>query len=108
MDLGKGDADKNRYGWYTSYANLRTYAFYFGKFEATYDGWTLPLTTPGEFGARASKLFAILEKGHYDVKLSKEDLHRITLWLDCNSDFLGSYDDPEAQARGQIVRPTLQ
>ncbi len=108
MDLGKGDAGKNRYGWYTSYANLRTYAFYFGKFEATYDGWTLPRTTPGEFGARASKLFALLEKDHYAVKLSKADLHRITLWLDCNSDFLGSYDDPEAQARGQIVRPTLQ
>ncbi len=108
MDLGKGDAGKNRYGWYTSYANLRNYAFYFGKFEATYDGWTLPLTTPGEFGARASKLFALLQKGHYDVKLSKEDLHRITLWLDCNSDFLGSYDDPEAQARGDVVRPSLE
>jgi hypothetical protein len=108
MDLAKGDAAKNRYGWYTSYANLRTYAFYFGKFEATYDGWTPPRTTPGEFGARASKLLALLEKGHYDVKLPREDLHRITLWLDCNSDFLGSYEDPGAQARGEIVRPTLQ
>ena len=34
-------------------------------------------TTPGQFGARASKLIAILEKGHYDVKLSDEDLHRL-------------------------------
>ena len=108
MDLAKGDTGTNRYGWYTSYANLRTYAFYFGKFEATYDGWTLPRTTPGEFGARASKLLALLQKGHYDVKLPPEDLHRITLWLDCNSDFLGSYENPVAQARGKIVRPSLQ
>jgi len=108
MDLATGDAGKNRYGWSTSYANLRPYAFYFGKFEAVYDGWTLPRTTPGEFGARASKLFALLQKGHYDVKLPPEDLHRITLWLDCNSDFLGSYEDPAAQARGETVRPSLQ
>ena len=108
MDLGRGDAGQNRYGWYTSYANLRNYAFYFGKFEAEYDGWTPPRTTPGEFGARASRLLAILDKGHYDVKLSREDLNRITLWLDCNSDFLGSYEDPGGQARGEVVRPTLQ
>jgi hypothetical protein len=62
---------------------------------------------PGDEGARASKLFALLQKGHYDVKLSAEDLRRVTLWLDANSTFYGAYHDAEAQARGEIVRPAL-
>ena len=107
-DLRAGDVAQNRNRWFTSYANLRTYAFYFGRFEAEYDAWTLPLTVPGEFGARASKLFALLEKGHYEVKLPPQDLRRITLWLDCNSDFFGSYEDIEAQARGEVVWPRLE
>ncbi|MFI5380938.1 MAG: NPCBM/NEW2 domain-containing protein [Tepidisphaerales bacterium] len=67
-------------------------------------------TIPGQFGARASKLYAILEKGHYDVKLSPEDLHRLTLWLDSCSMFYGVYEKElgEAQLRGEIVRPTLE
>jgi hypothetical protein len=68
----------------------------------------LLLTAPGEFGARASRLFALLEKGHYDVQLPPQDLRRITLWPDSNSDFFGSDEDIEAQARGGVVRPRLQ
>jgi len=107
-DLRAGDVSKNPNGWYTSYANLRTYAFYYGRFEAVYDAWTPPRTVPGQFGARASKLLAILDAGHFDVKLPAEDLHRIALWLDLNSDFFGSYENTEAQARGEIVRPRLE
>ncbi len=61
-------------------------------------------------GARASKLFEILERGHYDVQLSKEDMHRITVWLDSYSPFYGVYE-PEggkAQLRGEVVRPVLE
>ncbi|NUQ64610.1 MAG: hypothetical protein HUU20_19255, partial [Pirellulales bacterium] len=67
-------------------------------------------TTPGEFGARASKLYQILAKGHYDVKLSPEEMHRITVWLDSCSMFYGVYEvaGGEAQLRGEIVRPTLE
>ena len=88
--------------WYASYNSLLPYAF-------TDYGSNLR-TTPGKFGARASKLLAILEKGHYDVKLSAEDLHRITLWLDCSSMFYGVYEKEggEAQLLGQIARPTLE
>jgi hypothetical protein len=42
------------------------------------------------------------------VKLSDDDLHRMTLWLDCNSEFYGSYENIEAQAQGKVVRPTLE
>ena len=81
---------------------------YFGKFKAVYDAWTAPRTTPGRFGARASRLLEILEKGHYGVRLPPADLHRICLWLDCNSDFFGAYRDTEAQARAKMVRPDLE
>ena len=50
----------------------------------------------------------MLAKGHNDVKLSKEDMHRITLWLDSNSDFFGSYENIGAQAKGEVVAPTME
>ncbi len=51
-----------------------------------------------------------LEKGHYGVKLSSEDFHRITLWLDSSSMFYGVYEKEggEGQLRGEIARLTLQ
>ena len=62
----------------------------------------------GRFGARASPLLALLDKGHHGVKLPPEDRYRLTLWLDCNSDFYGAYHDTEAQRRGEIVKPDLE
>jgi hypothetical protein len=89
--------------WYASYANL-TQRYGFHDYADAYR------TTPGRFGARASKLFELLEKGHYDVKLSPEDLHRLTLWLDCSSMFYGVYEREggEAQLRGELVKATLE
>ena len=67
-------------------------------------------TRSGQFGARASKLLELLDKGHYDVKLSEEDLHRLTLWLDCCSMFYGVFEkEPgEAQLRGEVARAILE
>ena len=67
-------------------------------------------TTPGEFGARASKLYAMLQAGHHDVKLSADDLHRLTVWLDSCSLFYGVYEKEggQAQLRGEVAQPTLQ
>ncbi|MBI3463649.1 MAG: hypothetical protein HY000_11415 [Planctomycetes bacterium] len=88
--------------WYASYNSLIQYGF------TTYNH--AYRTTPGQFGARASKLTEILDRGHYGVNLSEEEMHRITLWLDCLSMFYGVYekDGGEAQLRGEIVRPTLE
>ncbi len=90
--------------WYASYNNLvhRGYAFY---------NYQDPLrTTPGEFGAHASRLYKILDDGHYDVELSAEEMHRITLWLDSLSLFYGCYEkeNGEKQLRGEDVYPTLE
>ncbi|MBE3070862.1 MAG: hypothetical protein IMZ66_11565 [Planctomycetes bacterium] len=109
MDLAAGDWQKDPYHWYASYRNLYPYAFHFGaKFNPGFDGFTSARTVPGKFGAKASKLLALLDKGHYDVKLSPGELRRITLWLDANSDFFGAYEDTGAQARGEVVQPKLE
>jgi hypothetical protein len=53
-------------------------------------------------------LYAQIKKGHNDLKLTSEELHRITLWLDSNSLFYGAYHNLEAQRKGQRVMPTLE
>ena len=102
-DLRAGDWKKNPNRWYTSYLNLEKHAFFFGGV-----GWETPRTIPGKFGARASRLYQMLAKGHHNLALPPEDLRRIALWLDCNSDFFGAYENTEAQAEGQVVRPSLE
>ncbi len=97
-------------GWTQSYENLAgNYGFYYdvgnGSIKDPLHGGSR--TEPGQFGARASKLLPYLTDKHYGVKLSSEDLHRMTLWLDSNSEFFGSYENIEAQARGEVVLPTL-
>ena len=89
--------------WFASYNELvPNFGFYsYGE----------PLrTTPGKFGARASRLYPLLKGGHQGVQLSREELQRIALWLDCMSIFYGVYEREggEAQLRGEIVFPTLE
>ncbi len=108
LDLTGSLAGKN--GWTQSYENLAAnYGFYYhvtnGSIKDPVHGGSR--TEAGQFGARASKLLPYLADGHYDVKLSAEDFHRVTLWLDSNSEFFGSYENIEAQARGEVVLPTL-
>ncbi|MCP5519955.1 MAG: hypothetical protein H7A46_00235 [Verrucomicrobiales bacterium] len=67
-------------------------------------------TTPGEFGARASRLYQMLAEGHHDVELGSADLERLVLWLDSCSMFYGVYE-PEGgrqQLAGKVVQPTLE
>ena len=90
--------------WLPSYRNLKPYTFY-------YDGggsFVESKTYPGKFGALASKLYQTLEKGHKNVKLTDEEMHRLALWLDCNSDFYGTYENIEAQRNGEIIYPILE
>ncbi|MBN2451684.1 MAG: NPCBM/NEW2 domain-containing protein [Lentisphaeria bacterium] len=67
-------------------------------------------TRPGAFGARASKLIAMLDRGHHGVDLSEEDVHRLVLWLDCCSMFYGVFErEPgEAQLRGEVADSILK
>ena len=105
-DEAKPDAKpskSSKNGWTGSYNNLRKYAYYYDSPKP----YNASRTVPGQFGARASKLFQMLDKGHNDVKLTPEELHRITLWLDCNSGFYGAYLKTAEQARGELIDPSL-
>ncbi len=97
-----------------SYAALRDdYTFWFsgGMFTdmiSAYSGTRGgSRTMPGRFGARASKIGqAMLRPPHTDA-VTTEDRRQVIQWLDCNSLRLGSYDDEEAQLRGELVWPSL-
>jgi cytochrome c553 len=39
---------------------------------------------PLTFGAVQSKLFKILDAGHYDIRLTREENHRVKCWIDLN------------------------
>ena len=94
----------------TYYASYVSLAPKYGFYSYGGGGDRSHRTTPGEFGARGSKLYSMLTKGHHDLKLPPEDLHRIAVWLDSCSLFYGVYEPEggEAQLLGEIVRPTLE
>jgi len=39
---------------------------------------------PATFGTLKSKLWPVLEKGHYDVKLTRDEMRRVKCWIDLN------------------------
>ncbi len=97
-----------------SYSSLKNHAFYFcgdgnpyinGDIVTRIKGGSR--TIPGSFGAAYSSLFKTLDRGHHEVSLSKDELKRITLWLDLNSMELGAETRVDAQRRGELVWPRL-
>jgi hypothetical protein len=108
--LDLGGVVEGPHGWSRSYRNLaEKYGFYYhvsnGSIATGVHGGSR--TIPGEFGARAAPLMPYLDARHFGVKLDPAELNRITVWLDSNSEFYGSYEDIVAQARGEVVEPTL-
>jgi len=90
--------------WYASYRSLVGGGYAFHNYRD-------PLrSTPGQVGAHASKLYPMLKKGHHDVQLSEEELHRIAVWLDLLSNFYGVYEPRGgiAQLSGAKAYPTLE
>lgn len=112
-------------GFFESYTNLYEGGFAFGfddknfvpeigRAYCTKDGgdgpefYGYPRSIPGRVGASASKLYPLITSGHNNVVLSDEELHRISLWLDLTSQFLGVYHDVDAQRNGEVVEPILE
>jgi hypothetical protein len=63
---------------------------------------------PGQEGFRASGLYkTLVANDHYGVNLGREDLRRISAWVDCNSNFYGAYLETGRQARGEVVQPLV-
>jgi hypothetical protein len=69
----------------------------------------LSYSIPNKVCARVSKLYAHLTKedSNCDIKLTREEILRITMWIDCNSNFYGAYLEESKQAKGEVVIPTL-
>ena len=100
--LGKGFAS-------SEYESLRPYAYFYNGGGDN----TGSRTTPGNFGARASRMGkALLTPAHRDRmaqgKFTQEDFRRIVMWLDCAADELGAYSAPDLQRAGRVVWPVLQ
>jgi len=48
---------------------------------------------PGTFGAHVSPLTKVLQKGHNEIELNRDDRQLMYAWMDCNAPFLGWYQD---------------
>ena len=64
-------------------------------------------TKPGWFGALYTGLAGILMDESHRPHLTMEDINRITLWVDANSNELGAYHNVDEQRAGQVVWPTI-
>jgi len=65
-------------------------------------------SVPGKVGARHSRLYRMLSGDHHGLKLPPGDLHRLALWIDCNSNLFGAYRQREAQLAGKAIRPLVE
>ncbi len=102
-----------------SYESVAKYKYAFG-FQGEW-GYTLrgsggSRTTAGKFGASASGIWKALTtkpamKGVLSDSLTKEEIRRLTLWLDMNSNRLCWIGDDmatiEAQRRGEVSWPPI-
>ena len=62
---------------------------------------------PPDFaGSRRSELLPLLERGHKDVKLSREELDKIVCWIDLLVPYCGDY--VEANAWSEAERQTYE
>ena len=79
--------------------------------RVSYSGWGLPnsnyepLTEPLRFGALASPLAKLLEKGHGKVTLTPVEWTRLYTWMDANGEFYGTFDvnEQKKQLAGEVI-----
>ncbi|MBN1442508.1 MAG: hypothetical protein JXA90_07355, partial [Planctomycetes bacterium] len=64
-----------------------------------------PISRPGFFGAKASRLMDALLDGHEGVRLSRDDIARLVTWMDATALFYGTFDpaDQARQRSGELI-----
>ena len=45
------------------------------------------------FGTLKSRLWQVLDAGHYDVKLTRDEMHRVKCWIDLNCPLWPDYQE---------------
>ena len=97
-----------KHGWSEAFTVLQRYAWGKSGGNGAIKKNIRSYSIPGQEGFRVSGLYKkLVENDHYGVKLTKDELRRISAWVDCNSNFYGAYLETDKQARGQIVKPLL-
>jgi DNA-binding beta-propeller fold protein YncE len=104
FSLSSGNYQSNGDHFFSSYNNLKPYVSYH---DYPYD-FGPARTTPGEFGARKSRLYPLLKGGHHGATLTSEELRTMAMWLDMNSDMFSDDTKRDDQAKGQVISPTVQ
>jgi len=61
-------------------------------------------STAGQGESKTSALLALLDKGHYDVRLTEDDRQRLITWLDTYGQRLGSYDAQQEERLRDLRR----
>ena len=115
-DLRKGDYAADKFFFFTSFYSLSHYVnYYTSAYRGNWrdmgvqrDAFVQPYTEPGKFGAYASPLYAMLSKGHHDVKLTDDELGRLVLFMESNAAYFAHDENVRAQADGTVVQPVLQ
>ena len=103
----RGD-EFGQHGWSAAFTTLARHAWGKSGGNGAIKKNKRSYSIPGQEGFRVSSLHKILvQKDHHGVKLTPEEIRRISAWVDCNSNFYGAYVDIEKQAKGKIVKPLL-
>jgi len=63
-----------------------------------------PMLPPYFAGAAKSKLMAMHEKGHNNVKLSREEMEKLACWIDLLVPYCGAYDEAGAWSAGDQAK----
>ena len=64
-------------------------------------------STAGGCAAQRSPLLELIDKGHYDVKLSNDDEARLITWMDTYAHRRGAFDEKQEERLRQLRRKTV-
>ena len=114
-DLRAGDWRKDKNGFSTSFKSLMPYVHFFAyDYEITrkrrgYQAFFEPAyTAPRTTGACASPIYAMLKKGHHDVKLTPEEWERLLVFMGSNAQYVGHDHKVGDQRDGKVVPPPFE
>ena len=80
-----------------------------GQIDGPWVAWvgtqSVPAMLPPYFaGAARSKLITLLEQGHYQAKLSREEMHKIACWIDLQVPYCGDYLEANAWTEAEATK----
>ncbi len=63
-----------------------------------------PMLPPYSAGSNRSKLFELLDAGHEDVRLSREELDKLAAWVDLGVPFCGDYVEANTWTADEVAK----